>query len=180
MKKIGIISVMVLVILTTMGTAMAYSTNTSPVAEKDMWMSYAGGSSTDTFTLKLDAIDPGKISGYSSARLILSFAGDGNPFHFFEFAGITENSKNTLFEVKDSSTIIIPISKDGLISLNSTGQLTFTLTRYFGDFTFKTAKLTADCITKALTPAVPIPEALWLFGPTLIGFLVMRRQFAQS
>ncbi len=175
MKKIGILSAMVLVMLGFMGTAMAYTTYSSPVAATDMWMSYAGGSSNDTFTLKLDAFVPSSISNISSAQLILSFANEGNPFDIYEFAGITEGSKSTIFEVKDGSTMIIPISNDGLNNLGSTGQLTFTLTRYCGDFTFKTAKLTADCITK--TPPVPIPATLWLFGPILIGFLVMKRQF---
>jgi hypothetical protein len=179
MKKLVIISTLVLVIFGFKGTAMAYTSYSSPIAAKDMWMSYAGGSSTDTFTLKLNAFEPGKISVCSSARLILSFAGDANPFHIYEFAGITESSKNTIFEVKDGSTMVIPISKDGLISLNSTGQLAFTLTRYCGDFTFKTAKLTADCITDTVTPPVPIPAALWLFGTTLIGFLAMKRQLVQ-
>jgi hypothetical protein len=178
MKKIGILSAIVLVILGFMGTAMAYTTYSSPVSAADMWMSYAsGGSSKDTFTLNLNAFDPGNISGCTSAQLNLSFSGDGNPFDSYEFAGITQGSTNTIFEVKNGSTMIIPISQDGLNSLSSTGQMTFILTRYCGDFTFKTAWLTADCKTK--TSPVSIPTTLWLFGPTLIGFLVMKRQFVQ-
>lgn len=177
MKKIGFSLATVLVILGFMGTAMGYDTYSSPVSATDMWMSYAGGSNSDTFTLKLAAFDPGNISGCSSARLILSFANEGNPFDIYEFAGIKEGSKSTIFQVKDGSSMIIPISNDGLNSLSSSGQLTFTLTRYCGDFTFKTARLSADCKTK--TSPVSIPTTLWLFGPTLIGFLVMKRQFIQ-
>ncbi len=177
MKKIVTLTTMALVILGFMGTAMAFSTYSSAVTAKDMWMSYAGGSSQDTFTLKLNEFDPRNITECSSARLILSFANEGNPFDTYEFAGITESSKKTVFEVKRGSTMVIPISKDGLNGLSSTGQLVFTLTRYCGDFTFKTARLTAEFITTAPKPPVPIPTTLWLFGPTLIGFLVMRKQF---
>jgi hypothetical protein len=179
MKKIATLTTMVLVILGFMGTAMAFSTYSSAVTAKDMWMSYAGGSSTDTFTLKLNAFDPRNISECSSARLILSFANEGNPFDTYEFAGITEGSRNTVFEVKKGSAMVIPISKDGLNGLSSTGQLVFTLTRYCGDFTFKSARLTADFITTAPNSPVPIPTTLWLFGPTLIGFMFMRRQSVQ-
>ena len=178
MKKIGILLVMVSVILCFMGTAIAYTTYSSPVTAANMWMSYSGGSSNDTFTLMLDSFNSGNISSCSSAQLILSFSNDGNPFDNYEFAGITESGKSTIFEVENGSPMIITISKDGLNTLSSTGQLTFILTRYCGDFTFKTAKLSADCTAK--TPPVPIPATLWLFGPTLIGFLFMRRQFVQA
>jgi hypothetical protein len=168
---------MVLVILGFTGTAMAFTSFSSPISAPDMWMSYAGGSSSDTFTLKLNAFNPGNISWCSSAQLNLSFADNGNPFDIYEFAGLTQGGKNTIFEVENDSTMIIPISQDGLDSLSSTGQLTFTLTRYCGDFTFKKAWLTADCKTN--TSPVSIPATLWLFGPTLIGFLVAKRQFVQ-
>lgn len=174
MKKIGIFIATVLVSLGITGTSMAFTLYSSPLTA-NMWMSYAGGSSSNTFTLKLDGYKPSSMSGCSSAQLVLSFAGDGNPFDSYMFAGIMQGSKKTIFEVKDGSAMIIPISDDGLVSLNTTGQLTFTLTRYCGDFTFKTAKLIGD----SPTPAVPIPAALWLFGPTLIGFQFMRRQFVQ-
>jgi hypothetical protein len=177
MKKTGFLLATVLVIFGFMGTAMAYDTYSSPTLEKNMWMSYGGGSNKDTFTLKLNAFNPSSISGFSSARLILSFAGDSNPYDMYEYAGITESSKSTVFEVINGSTMIIPISKDGLNSLSSTGQLVFTLTRYCGDFTIKTAGLTADLVTTAPKPPVPIPATMWLFGPTLIGYLFMKKQF---
>jgi hypothetical protein len=174
MKKIKVLIATVLVMLCIAGSSSAFTLYSSPLTA-NMWMSYAGGSSSNTFTLKLDGYDPSGASGCSSAQLILSFTGDGNPFDSYMFAGITQGSKKTIFEVNDGSAMIIPISDDGLVSLNTTGQLTFTLTRFSGDFTFKTARLKAD----SPTPAVPIPAALWLFGPTLVGFQVMRRQFVR-
>jgi len=172
MNKIGVLLLMALLSIGFRGTAMAFTVNSSPLSA-NMWMSYAGGSSSDTFTLKLNAFDPSGINKCSSAQLIVSFAGSDNPFDSYAFAGISESNKNTIFQVTDSLPMIIPISADGLIGLNSTGQLTFTLTRYSGDFTFKTAML---AVTTSTTPPVPVPSACWLFGTTLIGLHVVRRQ----
>ena len=171
MKKIGVMLLTLLLSIGFTGRAMAFTVNSSPVSA-NMWMSYAGGSSTDTFTLKLNAFNPAGANKCSSAQLTIFFVGSDNPFDSYSFAGVSENNKNTVFQVSDIMPMIIPISQDGLIRLNSTGQLTFTLTRYCGDFTFKTAMLTA---TTSPAP-VSIPGAFWLFGSASIGFLIMKRK----
>ncbi|HVN72510.1 MAG TPA: hypothetical protein VMU10_10870 [Desulfomonilia bacterium] len=136
----------------------------------DEWMSFANNKSADTFTLKSSDFKPGSGFMITEAILSLSFKDADGPFHLFNYAMISDGASSSWHEVKNG-TMLIPLSKDGINKLNTSGQLTFTLTRLFGCFTFSSAKLTAE------TSQVPIPATLWLFGPALIGYLVIRKQF---
>lgn len=67
------------------------------------------------------------------------------------------------------------IDVTNLIVLGAVSEaLDFLLTSNSGDYKFLNAKLTVD-YNEALN-AVPVPAALFLFGPALLGFLGLRRK----
>jgi hypothetical protein len=173
MKKGGSIVLAAIMVLGFLGNAGAFSILESDIYSPDTWMSYTEGAQGQDFTLSMVDYAPGAGYAITSAILSLTFVDDGGPFDLEEFATLTYGGKTAFYEV-ETGTTVIPISLDGINTLNAGGELTFSLQRYFGDFTFTSAKLTAEA-----TP-VPIPGSLWLMGPALLGFLAMKRTFVRA
>lgn len=169
---IVVFAAVVILGLTGNGHACPAYSLTSSTKKVDTWMSFtSGGTDEIDFILALDGFDLSADMDIVSATLFLNFEDDTDLFDLYEFAGIFDGYTNTLCEIK-TGNVVINVSSDGLISLNSKGELTFTLTRMYGDFTCKSAMLAAVCDTVP----VPIPNTLWLFGPTLIGFIGVHRK----
>lgn len=173
MKKAISLTVTLLVVFCLTGNALAftdYSLN-SETFHADMWMSYTKSASSSSFTLQLTDLEDARLT---SAILVLNFEDDGGAFDLFEYASISYGNESTWCEV-ESGDVLVKLSSDGLTALNANGHIEFTLSRMYGDFTFRSASLTAT--TKCTTP-VPVPSTIWLIGPTLIGFVGVQRRFS--
>lgn len=170
MRKIVSVWIGIVVIMGLSSNAMAYMASSSAYNAGNLWMApyWEKGVSMSTFSLVLYPKEQGGT--LTDACLVLSFSDDAGRCNGWDFARVSDGSAWSYFDV-NTGNYIIPISQDGLTALNTKGELTFTLERLFGDFTFRSARLVAE-----ESNPVPIPGAVWLFGSALLILFGWRRR----
>ena len=133
-----------------------------------------------TFDITDDGFNP-STQDVTSASVALNLRDDGRDF--FEFARLDVGANRFFWEV-DNGDISFTIRS--LMTLSDTGTVNATLTASYGDFLFKSAKLTAQGTGTGSdidTSAVPVPEpsTMLLMSTGILGLVAYgRKRFNQK